>query len=117
MLAGDALALVSVLQFRSLQRMSGLQADRLFRTGVYRWSRNPQNVGWFAVLLGFGLMQRSAGSIGLVFLFALTLHVYIVYMEEPYGQAVFGATYRRYRVTRPRYLWIPRAERGAPNES
>lgn len=105
--AGLVVAAAGILEFRSLQRMSGRATDEPVISGIYRWSRNPQNVGWFLVLLGIAITGRSAGAILLAALLALTLHFYIVYVEEPYLEQIFGAAYRRYRATTSRYLGIP----------
>lgn len=110
-IAGLSVAVAGILQLRSLQRMSGRATDQLVTSGIYRWSRNPQNAGWFLVLLGVAVIGRSAGAILLTVLFALTLHFYIVYVEEPYLEEVFGDAYRRYRATTPRYLGLPQEGR------
>lgn len=70
--------------------------------------RGIGRAGWFLVLLDVAVIGRSAGAILLVALFALTLHFYIVYVEEPYLEEVFGDAYRRYRSTTPRYLGLPK---------
>jgi protein-S-isoprenylcysteine O-methyltransferase Ste14 len=110
-IAGLTVAAAGILHLRSLQRMSGRATDELVTSGIYGWSRNPQNVGWFLVLLGVSVIGRSAGAIVLLALFALTLHFYIVYVEEPYLEEVFGDAYRRYRSTTPRCLGLPKERR------
>lgn len=112
-IAGLAMAIAGVLELRSLQRMSGRETDRLVTSGIYAWSRNPQNVGWFLVLVGAAVTGRSGGALLLAALFALTLHVYIVYVEEPYLAQVYGAAYGRYRAATSRYLGPPDAGRGS----
>lgn len=109
---GSGIAAAGILTFRSFQRMSGLEADQLITAGIYRWSRNPQNVGWFLALLGVALMGSSAGALFLAALFGLILHLYIVYVEEDYLEQVFGEAYRRYRATTPRYLGFPKEQDG-----
>ncbi len=79
---GVVIAAAGILELRSLQRMSGRATDELIASGIYGWSRNPQNVGWFLMLLGLAAGGRSAGAILLVALFAFTLHLYIVSVED-----------------------------------
>lgn len=110
-IAGLVVTAAGILELRSLQRMSGRTTDELVSSGIYSWSRNLQNAGWFLVLLGVAVSGRSAGAILLVAFFALMLHFYIVYVEEPYLEQVFGAAYRRYRTTTPRYLGVPKERR------
>ncbi len=61
-LAGGGLTLAGLLmmeegirEFRSFQRMSGMRADQLLTSGVYRYTRNPQNVGWAIALAGISI--------------------------------------------------------------
>jgi protein-S-isoprenylcysteine O-methyltransferase Ste14 len=98
----------AILEFRSFQRMSGQKNNELVTSGVYRWSRNPQNVGWMMTLLGVALLGKSAGALLLVLLFSLLLHIYIVYVEEGFLESVYGEAYRQYRDSTARYLGIPR---------
>ena len=110
MAVGLFLAVVAIREFRTVSRMSGRDENELVTTGVYRWSRNPQNVGWLLALLGMSIIGRSLLAIGLVGLFASLLHGYLVFVEEPHLARVFGASYRRYRSQTPRYLGQPRGD-------
>jgi protein-S-isoprenylcysteine O-methyltransferase Ste14 len=104
LLVGVVIAAVGVREFRSVSRMSGRDEYELVTTGVYRWSRNPQNVGWLLALAGVGIIGRSALALGLVGLFALLFHGYLVTVEEPHLDRVFGSDYRRYLARTPRYV-------------
>nr|MDO8076596.1 methyltransferase [Candidatus Freyarchaeota archaeon] len=64
---GAIIMLAGMIEFRSLRRISGVESRGLLTTGVYRWSRNPQYVGWYLILLGVSLIGASA----LVFLHLL----------------------------------------------
>ncbi|MHA1861427.1 MAG: methyltransferase family protein [Candidatus Ranarchaeia archaeon] len=101
---GGALMLAGMYEFRSLSKISGLESSVLVTRGVYRWSRNPQFLGWYLVLIGLSLIGRS----GLAFIFSLAgillFHLYIVYLEEPYLERVFGESYRAYKAGTPRYI-------------
>ena len=103
-LLGALLFGLAVYQFRSLSRMSGQREDDLITGGVYRTSRNPQNVGWLLFLLGVSLLGGSAAGVALTLAFWLILHIYLVTVEEPHLREVFGERYRRYISATPRYL-------------
>jgi len=49
---GLLLCLLSIVVFRSPLKVLCLEPGTLAVTGPYRWSRNPQYVGWFMFLLG-----------------------------------------------------------------
>jgi protein-S-isoprenylcysteine O-methyltransferase Ste14 len=104
---GLIIAVTGVVHLRSLQRMSGREVNELITSGIYKWSRNPQNVGWVLVLSGIAFIGRSVGALFLVALFALVLHIYIVYVEEPYLAQVFGDGYRQYQTLAARYWSRP----------
>lgn len=58
-----------IVEFRSLQRVSGRRMDQLITTGIFRWSRNPQNVGWALALFGLAIAGRSGAALLLAALF------------------------------------------------
>lgn len=115
--SGIALAIVSaaicaagVAKFRSLRRMSGLATDHLITDGIYRCSRNPQNVGLGLALIGFALAGRSAFALVLAVLFWTILGLYLP-MEEKYLQRIFGNEYQAYCARTGRYFSRPKRPR------
>jgi len=101
----------SIATFASFDRMSGMDTSKLVTGGIYRFSRNPQNLGWWLVLLGAAVAGRSVLALALAGFFAVVVHGYIVWMEEPYLEGVYGDAYRDYLDAAPRYLGMPRRER------
>ncbi len=93
--SGLVIFIAGIIEFRSFKRMSGLRVDKLVTTGVYRWSRNPQNVGWGFFLLGVSLIGKSFMALILVALFWLMIHIYLVYVEEERLEGTFGDDYRK----------------------
>jgi len=56
---GIALCLISIAVFHSVLKVLCIDEGKLTTAGPYRWSRNPQYVGWFWFLLGFALNDWS----------------------------------------------------------
>ena len=110
---GTATAILGLAQFGSYARSTGQDDPQLISTGIYRWSRNPQVVGWFVLLLGISIAGRSGLALLLTGVFALVLHAYTVRLEEPYLDRVYGEQFGRYKATTPRYLGVPRGAGGA----
>ncbi|AIY89684.1 methyltransferase family protein [Geoglobus acetivorans] len=106
---GFTVLLLGVREFRSFKRVSGLDTSRLVTTGIYRYSRNPQNLGMFLIFLGVSLAGRSLLALLLTAAFAIGFHKYVVELEEPYLERVFGEEYRRYKERTPRYFGPPKA--------
>jgi protein-S-isoprenylcysteine O-methyltransferase Ste14 len=102
-LAGMVIYVVGILHLRSIRRMSGLDTSRLVTTGIYQWSRNPQNVGWALVLIGIGLISRSGLAIIMALLFCGLFRLYIP-IEEQYLESVYGDKYREYKMSSHRYF-------------
>jgi protein-S-isoprenylcysteine O-methyltransferase Ste14 len=79
----------------------------LAERGVFAHNRNPMYTG-----MGFGLFGIAI-AFGLEWTFALTfvgiavLHFGVVLREERYLERKFGADYRRYKESVPRYGWKP----------
>ena len=108
-IVGLGLFLAGVGAFRSLARISGTRNDHLIITGIYRFSRNPQNTGWGMIVIGLALAGRSGLGLALALPFWIVLHIYLLWVEEPYLRGVFGEVYRAYCRRTPRYLGIPRS--------
>lgn len=104
---GTAIAVDGIATFASFERMSGRATDELVTEGIYRYSRNPQNVGWCVALLGAAVAGRSPSALALVGFFAAVIHCYVVWMEEPHLERLFGDDYRAYRERTPRYVGRP----------
>lgn len=108
---GSLISIAGVIEFRSFKIMSGLTADKMVTTGIYRWSRNPQNVGWGLVLIGIALTGRSGVALMLAFVFWFFIHFYIVNVEEEFLKKSFGNSYENYYATTPRYLGLLKNKR------
>lgn len=78
----------------------------LVTSGPYRVVRNPMYVGGALILLGEAIIFRSAVLFLYLLCVLLAFHLFVVLYEEPHLEKIFGAAYREYRKTVPR--WIPR---------
>lgn len=96
-----------IWSFRSFERTVGLDTATLVTSGIYRWSRNPQNVGWTLVLLGIALLGESGLAFALTVLFWAHFVIY-VRLEEQFLGASFGDKYREYMSWSHRYFGPPR---------
>ncbi len=104
--AGVLLCLVSIVVFRSPMKVLCLDSGTLAVTGPYRWSRNPQYVGWFMFLLGFALNDWSWWCLVALSIVATYLHLLIL-IEEEHLNRVFGEQYAKYRRVVSRYFGRP----------
>lgn len=104
---GSGLAGAGVIAFRSFDLMSGRTADELVTSGVYRLSRNPQNVGWGLATLGIALMGGSGLALIQVAVFWVLFSAYVP-VEESYLESAYGTAYRRYTAEVPRIIGFPR---------
>jgi hypothetical protein len=77
--------------------------DQPVLDGPYRFSRNPQWVGLFLVLLGLALSAKSWLLVMMVLIVGLIYHIQIL-AEEALCRAQYGASYEQYLKTVPRYL-------------
>lgn len=108
--AGLLLCLVSIAFFRSGLKVFCLDAGNLTRAGPYRWSRNPQYVGWFLFLLGYALNDWSLWCLAALIVIATSLHL-LVLVEEEHLLRTFGEQYAEFCREVPRYAG--RARTGA----
>ena len=100
---GLALCLVSIVRFRSVTKMLCLDPGELTSAGPYRWSRNPQYVGWLLFLLGYALTDWSRWCLAALLVVAVSLHLLIL-VEEEHLRRVFGEPYAEFCRRTPRYV-------------
>jgi protein-S-isoprenylcysteine O-methyltransferase Ste14 len=96
----------TLLVLISVQFFGRAPADRPALDGPYRFSRNPQGVGLFTVLLGLAFSSLSWVIVGMVILVGFIYHIQIL-GEEVACRAKYGVTYEQYLQTVPRYLFFP----------
>jgi protein-S-isoprenylcysteine O-methyltransferase Ste14 len=100
---GLAIVAVSIVHFRSIPKMFCVQTGELTVTGPYRWSRNPQYVGYWLFLLGYALNDWSVWCLAALLAVAISLH-FLILIEEEHLYRVFGEQYVEYRREIPRYF-------------
>jgi len=105
-LAGIFIHLSAVAAFASVRRMSGLKTGRLVTHGIYRWSRNPQVVGWSMVLLGLGIWRMSWTALLLAVIFWGSYWLFLP-LEEALLARLYGEAYTRYKRDTHRFFGLP----------
>lgn len=100
---GFALCLVSMTTFRSVTKILCLNPGQLSTAGPYRYSRNPQYLGYFAFLVGYALNDWSLWCLAALLVVAISLHL-LVLIEEEHLLRIFGDPYAEFRRKVPRYV-------------
>jgi protein-S-isoprenylcysteine O-methyltransferase Ste14 len=72
--------------------------------GVFRLSRNPMYLGFVGVLLGIAILLRSVSPYGVVILFAITVYLIYIRVEEQMLAAKFGEEWSAYRLKVRRWI-------------
>ena len=98
--------------YGDVARVYGLKEDVLIESGIYRWTRNPQYLGYYLLLLGSAVASGSAIAFLFVIIFIILIHAGVVLVEEPHLRQVFGAEYGTYTQRGARYSG-PRSTRTA----
>ena len=109
-IAGVIILAVGMGAFGSYDRSVGKDTSELITGGIYRWSRNPQFIGWGLILLGISFAGRSGFALALTVLFMIVLHWYTVRLAEPYLERLHGETYLAYKQKAARWLGKPQKE-------
>ncbi len=105
---GLALCLVGMTVFRSVPKVLCLDVGNLSTAGPYRYSRNPQYLGYLAFLLGFALNDWSLWCLAALLVVGVSLHL-LVLVEEEHLFRTFGEPYAGFCRDTPRYIGRPRA--------
>jgi len=77
---------------------------RLVTSGIYAVSRNPMYLGFLLILLGVALCTNEVLNIVFAALFFLVAQFWYIPLEERNAEAIFGASYVRYRKAVRRWL-------------
>ena len=102
------LGLISV--YFSMSRLGlsvsiGQKTQSLRKNGLYRFSRNPQIVAYFLVVLGYSLLWPSLLGGLWVCLYLMVAHI-MVKTEEEHLMRLYGDEYRQYCSQTPKYIWF-----------
>jgi methanethiol S-methyltransferase len=81
----------------------GQRQDRLVTTGVYRYVRHPQYVGFILVMFGFLLQWPTLFTLAM-FPVLVFMYVRLARVEEGAAAAEFGTLYERYRRDVPGFV-------------
>lgn len=95
-LAGAPLYLAARLEMRSFRPTWALRTDSLITTGIYRFLRHPQNLGWGLLLAGIALLGRSGVALALTGAYVLACLLWLP-VEGAFRERRFGSSYARYR--------------------
>ena len=86
-----------------IRRAFGVRVQSIVRQGPYRYSRNPQVLGGYLIVLGAAVQWYSWVAAGWVALYGLITH-WMILTEEEHLEQVFGEDYRQFCEEVPRYL-------------
>ena len=81
----------------------------LVKTALHAWVRNPMYIGVLLVILGQAALWESRMLVWYAGWVALGFHVFVLTVEEPMLEHLFGEAYLKYKRDVPR--WIPRRPR------
>ncbi|MHB8137855.1 MAG: methyltransferase family protein [Smithellaceae bacterium] len=107
MLTGITISVEAFVEFRSLKRIFSqtyLAADKVITTGVYRFSRNPQYIGWHLFFIGLSLLSRSIVAITLILIHLTIFQFIVIPGEEKYLEKLLGDEYMQYKKRVRRWL-------------
>lgn len=104
---------IFIYAFRVLGRDNSYGArDGLVTDGIYQWTRNPQNA---MLVVVYGCLAVAVDGAATYVLCAAMMAVYVlmVLAEEPWLEGVYGAPYRSYCASVPRFFNWRRAAAAA----
>lgn len=105
--AGATACLTGMATFADPGQVSGTKPGELLTGGIYRYSRNPQYLGYLLILTGMGTARRSGLALALAMATGLVFRWWIP-IEEQHLQRQFAEPYRQYLARVPRWFGRPR---------
>jgi protein-S-isoprenylcysteine O-methyltransferase Ste14 len=90
-----------------IERAFGLIVGDIITQGPYHYSRNPQVLGGYLLVIGIAVQWPSLPSAIWLVMYGLISH-WMVIAEEEHLVRIFGEEYQNYCSEVPRYLGIPK---------
>jgi protein-S-isoprenylcysteine O-methyltransferase Ste14 len=109
MAAGVMPLLESIWRFVHVGRgtlMPAVPTEHLVVSGLYRFVRNPMYVGVLTALAGEALLFERWNMVIYWAVVAGTIHLFVLYYEEPTLSQRYGEEYEEFKRMVPR--WLPR---------
>ena len=107
-LLGLSLLIPSIFSFKkfntTINPTRPEQGSQLISSGVYRISRNPIYLGFFLLLIGWGLWLASSMALLASILFPVLMTRFQIIPEERALETLFGNEYATYKQTVRRWL-------------
>jgi protein-S-isoprenylcysteine O-methyltransferase Ste14 len=101
-IGGLALCLAGMTRFTGVNEVTGTRNQTLLTTGIYRYSRNPQYLGYVMALTGAGLSRRSGAALVSAAALALAYSAWIP-VEEAHLTRLHGSCYTDYALQTSRW--------------
>lgn len=101
--AGAALCVDAMRQFSGPSELTGTHSQPLVTSGIYRYSRHPQYLGYLAALTGAAVIRRSATALVWSATLAVAYAAWVP-VEEQHLTRLFGQPYLDY-VDRTHRWW------------
>jgi len=101
---GIILTIVAVVNFATSPK------DKVITTGLYRYTRNPMEIGVLLMQIGLGITCSSWLYLLLVGVLMILLHTNSS-AEERFCLYRYGDSYREYMNRTPRWIGIPKSEK------
>lgn len=99
---GAALCIAGMSRFTGTLELSGIRNEKLTTSGVYRYSRNPQYLGYLLTLSGASIARHSCAALGSTAALAAVYAAWIP-VEERHLTGLYGQPYTDY--TRRTHRW------------
>lgn len=101
--AGTGVCITGMRRFTGAEELTGTRNQRLLTSGVYRYSRNPQYLGYVVALTGAGMARRSGAALLSAAALARVYSAWIP-VEERHLTGLYGQDYTEYS-RRTRRWW------------
>ena len=95
-LGGPLLVLGLIITMPSLWQWGKNPTNELFVEGLYKYSRNPQYLGYILILSGNVFLISSFKVLKLTIMMFILVNILIYYVEEPKLRKEFGESYIEY---------------------
>ena len=102
---GLVIMAIAMINFGTFTRTMVVNTNELITTGLYRYTRNPQYVGYGITVIGFNVAWFTPISVVSMITYLIMIYITIV-IEEKNLKRIYGEDFTSFCNTTPRFIGL-----------
>lgn len=102
---GLLIMVIGMVNFGKFTRTMGIDTKKLITGGLYKYTRNPQYVGYGITIIGFNMAWYTQLSAMVIITYFIMIYITIL-IEERNLEKIYGEEFQKFCNSTPRFIGI-----------